>query len=145
MDHRDALGPLMGRASHMARERMDARMSRFDMTPAQTHVLLYLYHHTGKVPQCEVIEHLKVKPSTAGGILDRMEEKGLVERSVDGRDARKKFVTLTEKGGTLQEQLKQVFLDAEQMLTSDFTPEEREMLLSLLRRVIQNMEEDRNA
>ena len=37
-----ALGPLLDHAAHLARERMDARMSRYDMPPAQTHTLLYL-------------------------------------------------------------------------------------------------------
>lgn len=27
------LGPLLGHAAHLARERMDARLSRYDMTP----------------------------------------------------------------------------------------------------------------
>ena len=72
-----ALGPLLGHAAHLARERMDARMSRYDMTPAQTHTLLYLCDQGGSVPQREVVEHLRVKPSTVNGILDRMEEKGL--------------------------------------------------------------------
>ena len=66
------LGPLLGRAAHLTRERMDARLAQFDVTPAQTHVLLYLHDHGGKAPQREVVEHLKVKPSTVNGILDRM-------------------------------------------------------------------------
>ena len=70
-----SLGPLLGHAAHLARERMDARLSRYDMTPAQTHTLLYLCGHGDSVPQREVVEHLRVKPSTANGILDRMEEK----------------------------------------------------------------------
>ena len=52
-----ALGPLLGHAAHLARERMDARMSRYNMTPAQTHTLLYLCDQGGSVPQREVVEH----------------------------------------------------------------------------------------
>ena len=144
MDHRNAFGPLLNRAAHLARERMDARMSRFDMTPAQTHVLLYLHHHGGQLPQCEVIEHLKVKPSTAGGILDRMEEKELVERSISESDARKKYVTLTEKGRQCHEQMKGLFLEAEEMLVRGLSEEEQTTLRALLLKTIENMEEDRN-
>jgi hypothetical protein len=61
---------------------MEARLSRYEVTPAQSHVLLYLFSHGGQAPQCEVTEYLKVKPSTANGILDRMAEKELVVRSV---------------------------------------------------------------
>ena len=59
---------------------MEARLSRYGVTPVQTHVLLYLFRHDGQAPQCQVTEFLKVKPSTANGILDRMVEKGLVDR-----------------------------------------------------------------
>ena len=70
----DFLGPLLGHATHLARERMDARLSRYDMTPSQTHTLLYLSSHGYTAPQRDVVEHLRVRPSTANGILDRMEE-----------------------------------------------------------------------
>ena len=72
------IGPLLGHAAHLARERMDARLSRYDMTPSQTHTLLYLSSHGYTAPQRDVVEHLRVRPSTANGILDRMEEKGLI-------------------------------------------------------------------
>ena len=89
MEYPKALGPMLGRCAHLTRERMDARLAGCDVTPAQTHTLLYLHRHGGQAPQCAVTEFLKVKPSTANGILDRMEEKGLVTRSVSGSDARR--------------------------------------------------------
>ena len=96
----DFLGPLLGHATHLARERMDARLSRYDMTPSQTHTLLYLSSHGYTAPQRDVVEHLRVRPSTANGILDRMEEKGLIRRTADENDQRQKQVTATEKGLT---------------------------------------------
>ena len=97
----DFLGPLLGHATHLARERMDARLSRYDMTPSQTHTLLYLSSHGYTAPQRDVVEHLRVRPSTANGILDRMEEKGLIRRTADENDQRQKQVTVTEKGREL--------------------------------------------
>lgn len=143
MEHPQVLGPMLGRSAHLARERMDARLSQYDMTPAQTHTLLYLYRHNGVSPQCEVIQHLKVKPSTANGILDRMEEKELVARSVSDSDARQKLITLTEKGAKLQMQLHQAFEETELLMMKGLSPEEREFFFACLERVIQNLEEDR--
>ena len=138
-----ALGPLLGRCAHLARERMDARMSRFGMTPAQTHVLLHLHQSGGQLPQRELLDSLKVKPSTVNGILDRMEEKGLVERTVSGTDARQRLVALTLAGRKREEQVKQAFLEAEALIVRGLTKEETDTLRSLLERVIQNLEEDR--
>lgn len=140
----NALGPMLGRCAHLARERMDARMSRFGMTPAQTHVLRYLRQNGGQMPQRELLENLKVKPSTVNGILDRMEEKGLVERSVSGTDARQRVVALTPAGLEREAQAKQSFLEAEALIARGLTEEETETLRGLLERVIHNLEEDRN-
>lgn len=140
----NALGPMLGRCAHLARERMDARMSRFGMTPAQTHVLRYLRQNGGQMPQRELLENLKVKPSTVNGILDRMEEKGLVERSVSGTDARQRVVALTPAGLEREAEAKQSFLEAEALIARGLTEEETETLRTLLERVIHNLEEDRN-
>lgn len=144
MEYPKALGPMLGRCAHLTRERMDARLSGCDVTPAQTHTLLYLHRHGGQAPQCAVTEFLKVKPSTANGILDRMEEKGLVTRSVSGSDARRRLITLTEKGKEQQERFQRIFVDTENVVVRGFTPEEKALLLSLLERAIQNLEEDRS-
>ena len=143
MEYPKALGPMLGCCAHLARERMDARMSRFGMTPAQTHVLLHLHQSGGQLPQRELLDSLKVKPSTVNGILDRMEEKGLVERTVSGTDARQRLVALTLAGRKREEQVKQAFLEAEALIVRGLTKEETDTLRSLLERVIQKLEEDR--
>ena len=129
----DFLGPLLGHATHLARERMDARLSRYDMTPSQTHTLLYLSSH----------EHLRVRPSTANGILDRMEEKGLIRRTADENDQRQKQVTATEKGRELNSLVQAAFQEAEAVMVKGLRLEETEALRLLLYRVIENLEEDR--
>lgn len=144
MDHPNALGPMLGCCAHLTRERMDARLSDWDITPAQTHVLLYLHHHGGQAPQCVVTEFLKVKPSTANGILNRMEEKGLVVRSVSGSDARQRLITITEKGREQQSRFQQIHLDVEDVIVRGFSPEEALQFRVLLERAIQNLEEDRS-
>ncbi|WP_297301207.1 MarR family transcriptional regulator [uncultured Oscillibacter sp.] len=136
------LGPALGWAAKLSKANMDARVSRYDVTPAQTHVLLYLQQHGGRVPQHELAEFLRVKPSTVNGVLDRMEEKGLVRRSVSGSDARRRLITLTEKGAEQQALFQQSFLDVEEAMVRGFTQKERETLCALLDRVIQNLKEE---
>ena len=143
MHDQKPLGPMLGQCAHLARERMDARMSRFGMTPSQTHVLLYLRRQGGQVSQGELTTHMRVKPSTVNGILDRLEEKGLVERTVSGTDARQRLVTLTSSGVERESQTKQCFQDAEALIARGMTTEETETLRRLLELVIHNLEEDR--
>ena len=136
------LGPALSWAAKLSKANMDARVSRYDVTPAQTHVLLYLQQHGGRVPQHELAEFLRVKPSTVNGVLDRMEEKGLVRRSVSGRDARRRFITLTEKGEEQHALFQRCFLETEEAMVRGFSQEERETLCALLDRVIQNLKEE---
>ena len=137
------LGPLLGYCSHLARERMDARLAQYDVTPAQIHVLHYLYHHDNQAPQCDVTAHLKVKPSTANGILNRMEEKGLLRRTISETDARRRLITLTEKGKEQQETFHSIFVESEILMVAGLGEEEIEQLHALLHRVMTNVEEDR--
>lgn len=144
MDSKDkGLAPLLGHVSQLAKACMDDRVSRFGVTPVQAHVLLYLNCKGGQVPQNELTGLRRVKPSTMNGVLDRLEEKGLVRRSVSGRDARRRLVTLTPKGAEQQALFQQSFLDVEQAMVQGFSPEEQSLLLALLERIISNLEEDR--
>lgn len=143
MYQNNAMGPMLGRCANLVRERLDVRLSQYDVTPAQTHALMYLYRHGGQAPQCEVTAFLRVKPSTANGILDRMEEKGLLMRSVSGADARRRLITLTDKGLQQQTLFQRSFQDAEELMVRGMTPGEVELLRDLLGRVIRNLEEDR--
>ena len=140
MDETRFFGVMLGHCAHLARERMRGRMSRYDMTPAQNHVLLYLADH-GPTPQSVVTGFMRVTAPTANGIIDRMEEKELLVRSVDARDARRRLLELTDKGRGLVEELKTCFLEAEEALVGDLTEGEQAQLRALLARVMKNLEE----
>ena len=75
----------------------------------------------------------------------RLGAEGLGRRSVNGEDARRRLITLTEKGAEQQALFEQSFLDTEEAMVRGFSQEEREALLSLLNRVIQNLKEDSEA
>lgn len=143
MEHLHAFGPTLGRCAHLSKERMDARLSGRDITPAQTRVLLYLHGHDGQAPQCEVTRFLRVKPSTANGILDRLEERGFVTRSVSGSDARRRLITLTDRGREQKEAFQRIYMDVENTILRGFSQEEVQLCRSFLERIIHNLEEDR--
>ena len=119
-------------------------LRRYDVSPIQCRTLTFLSEQPGDVPQKTLQEYLRVKPSTVNGILDRLEEKGLVERSVSGTDARQRVVTLTPAGVEREAQVEKSFLEAEALIARGLTEEETDTLRGLLERVIHNLEEDRN-
>ena len=73
------------------------------------------------------------------GLIDRLEEKGMVSRQVDGNDRRYRYIRLTDMGRQYLNQSKQ---DAEAMdsaLVRNFTQEEVAVLKSLLDKVYENI------
>ena len=76
-------------------------------------------------------------------LRDRLEEKGMVTRSVSGRDARRRLIALTEKGREQLEVFRRQFGEVESLMVRGLSQEEVGALRSLLARVIQNLEEDR--
>ena len=76
------------------------------------------------------------------GILDRMEEKGLVLRTVSDTDARRRLITLTDKGRERQARFVESFLASEEAMVRGFSAEERETLLRLLDRIVENLKEE---
>lgn len=68
-----------------------------DLTLNQLRVLFQL-HYRGDRSMGEVSSRLQVSDSTATGVVDRLVERGLVERVNDAEDRRKVLVRLSEQG-----------------------------------------------
>lgn len=143
MEKDRSLGQALGCAAHLFRERADARMAGCGVTTLQAHVILYLSCCGGSLSQLELGRHLRVKPSTVNGIVDRMVERGLVERSADASDARRRRVALTQGGLMQLERCRQELLETERLMEKNLSPDELAQLHGLLGRVIQILEEDR--
>ena len=139
----ELIGPLLGYCNHRAYQRMEQKLRRYGVTPIQCRSLTYLHRQPGPVTQKQLQQHLAVKPSTVNGILDRMEEKGIIRRTADKNDQRQKRVSATEKGRELKALVQNAFQDAEAAMARGLRPDEVEALRSLLGRVIENLEEDR--
>jgi DNA-binding MarR family transcriptional regulator len=79
------------------------RLVRSGVSMTQMHVMWLLEHH-GALPMSRLADLLDVSFSNATGIVDRMEERGLVERVRVPDDRRVVLVRITAKGiGTLEE------------------------------------------
>ena len=143
MRENPTIGFLLTYCAHLMRERIDARMQRYDVTPTQNHALAFLARCNGPVTQQALCEHLRVRPPTVNGLVDRLVEKGLVSRTVSGSDARCRLLAITDRGRELCAQCGTALCGAETMLFKDFSPEELEAFRLDLTRIIRNLEEDR--
>ncbi len=143
--HKDdiPMGALLGRNAHLSRAIIEDHLQTQDMTLSQTHILMKLHKAGGQVAQSRLTEHLHVKPSTVNGLVERMEERGLVTRATDPNDGRQRLITLTEQGQRVHRELKAGLDAGETRLVACFTPEEHQTLRALLMRMAQHLEQEK--
>jgi DNA-binding MarR family transcriptional regulator len=82
-----SLGFLLADVSRLVRRRFDARARALGLTRAQWRVLAQLRRREG-INQASLAEILEIEPITLGRHIDRLVEKGFVERRADPSDRR---------------------------------------------------------
>ncbi len=111
-------------------------LQALNLTMQQNRVLIQLAHaaeHTLSLKALE--EHFGAAQSTVAGLVSRLEKKGLIEALSDPADRRIKLVRLTEEGVRLNALSRQKVVDSEERLTSLLSEEEKEQLLTCLKKV----------
>ncbi len=74
--------------------------------------------------------------ATIGGLVERMEAKGLVRRSTGRDDRRVRRLRLTAQGSALLEKLRPRLVRVSERMLEPLAPHERQQLLDLLERVL---------
>lgn len=85
---------------------------------------------------CKVIGMDKASVSRT---FKSMQERGLITMGLDEQDGRLRVATITSAGRQIHDQLLGIALDRDRALMSALTPDERVQLLSLLRRLHDNL------
>ena len=86
----------------LMRQHLDEVTASFELTPQQALTLRFL---GDPAPMGDLASHLHCDASNVTGIADRLEERGLVERTPDPDDRRVKRLVLTDAGRELRDEL----------------------------------------
>lgn len=85
----------------------NADFDALGITSSQASVMLFLFKNRRKeITQQNIQASLMLSHPTITGLMQRLESKGFIKRTSDPKDARCKFVTLTEKGCDIERRLK---------------------------------------
>lgn len=107
-----------------------------DLTFAQVSALLAIRDFPEqKISLKELEKILHVAQSTTAGIINRLEQKGLVTGFGDSSDKRIKLVQMTTLGEAYCREAEQNMKEAEESLLSGLTETERSIFNSLLQKV----------
>ena len=114
-------------------------LSKYDLTRSQCDIIIYLIRSEGLVTQRMIEKALHVSNPTVTGLLNRLEAKGFLERKVSEKDARFKYIVLTEKARKVDKEILSKLEENERELFSFLTDEECEELRILLRKIDINL------
>lgn len=119
----------------ISNKKLQDDLEKLDLTPPQFYVLATI-GYAGGLPFGEIGEKMMVTVSNLTGIVDRLEEKGLVARERDAHDRRVIRVRLTEKGSKLYKNTIPLFEKSISQFFSPLDKSQQKELSSLLRKLI---------
>ncbi|ABI67617.1 MarR family winged helix-turn-helix transcriptional regulator [Syntrophomonas wolfei] len=134
MELDQCLNFVLTKAQQSVHQLFKAELIPHGVTPGQYSVLKCLWKDNGQTVK-QLAEHLYLDSSTVTGILDRMEQKGLIKKTADPKDRRALQVLLTEKGQALEEPLSQAILNANKKALQEMNDKEYESLKELLHKL----------
>ena len=138
--HGEDIGFLTHRAARLLRQRMNSAVAEIGLTAPQAAVLLALSGSEGPTPSI-LAEALGIDRPTMTGLIGRLERDGWVQLLSHPTDGRARIITPTEKTllalSDIAEASRSVSADALEGLTES----ERELLLELLARVGDTLED----
>ncbi|UIX29731.1 MarR family winged helix-turn-helix transcriptional regulator [Streptomyces sp. GQFP] len=125
---------ILGRAADRGRALVAAALAREGLKMWH-HVVLSAVAELGPVAQAELVRGVGLDAKDMVGVLNDLQDAGLVVRAPDPHDRRKNAVTLTADGRRLLARCERAARRANDELLAPLTVVERELLTSLLTRV----------
>lgn len=109
----------------------------FGLTLAQFNVLILLKRQSvnGRINQTTLGKMMLVNRSNITGLVDRMEESGLVRRTDDPEDRRVHYVEMTDEGSRVLEKAHKVYYSRIEEIMSVLPENDRKLLSSMLESV----------
>jgi DNA-binding MarR family transcriptional regulator len=126
---------LVGRASLQAQRLIQERLAGHELRKQHYGVLASLADR-GPASQGPLADRLCLDRSDLVTFLDELEARGLVERTADPTDRRRKIVELTPAGERLLAGLDELVFAADEELLAGLSADERTTLVRLLQRIL---------
>ncbi len=104
-----------------------------DVTPVQFAAMSAILETPG-MDQASVAAQIAYDRATIGGVIDRLEQKGWLSRSVSPKDRRSRVVALTEEGRAMLDRILPVVRSLQADILPGLSDEERGIFLALARK-----------
>lgn len=112
-----------------------AQAEGIDLTQVQFAALETLSAHPG-LDQAQLAQMIAYDRATIGGVVDRLERKGLLRREVNPQDRRARILHITPEGQEIIDALRPAVVAVQDEILQGLSPDERELVLSAMRRAL---------
>lgn len=130
----NSVGFLLAKAYQRACAIYKEQFEKYELTPQQFGLLRFLWEEDG-ITQVELSNRSQIDRTTIGGLIDRLEQSGLLQRLPHPDDRRAYRISLSEKGKKLEEELTPLAEALHQKILAPLTAEEIEALTLILHKL----------
>lgn len=114
---------------------MQTQAAGFDMTSVQFAALDVVARQPG-IDQASLASAISFDRATIGGVIDRLERKGLVQRTVSPDDRRARLLRLTPEGDRQLDALRPVVTALQDAILAPLSADERDAFKRLTRKAL---------
>jgi DNA-binding MarR family transcriptional regulator len=107
----------------------------YGITPVQCAAMM-MVNRSADIDQRTLARCIGFDTSTIAGVIDRLEARGLLRRSLSALDARLRLITLTDQGRALLECVMPSVLRAQDRMLEPLAEAERADFMRMLRRLV---------
>ena len=129
--------------SRMVKRRLNVTLQGLGITAIQSRVIFYILDHCrqGPVFQRDIEQAFSLSRSTATGILQQLEKKGILRRESVASDARLKSLVPTAKAAELDAEVRAGLRQTEEVLTCGLSAGQVQLLRETLAAMAHNLEQ----
>jgi DNA-binding MarR family transcriptional regulator len=128
-------GHLIRRLNQIAVGIFMLEMEPLGLTPIQFAALQAIYQHP-KLDQKRLANFIGLDTSTTGGVIDRLELRGLVDRHTSELDRRVRLLELTNEGKTILNSATPFMLKAQERILAPLSNHDQKTFMKLLNRMV---------
>jgi DNA-binding MarR family transcriptional regulator len=128
-------GHLVRRVQQISSAIFSEEMAEFELTSVQFIALVAVADNDG-LDATRLAESIDFDKATIGGVIDRLERKGLIERKVSARDKRVKELAATPAGRALITVSFARVETVQERLLAPLSPKDRTLLMQLLQQIV---------
>lgn len=131
-----SIGFLLAKAYQRACALYKEKFGNYELTPQQFGLLRFLWEEDG-ITQVELSTRSQIDRTTIGGLIDRLEQSGLLERLPHPEDRRAYRISLTQAGRALEAELTPLTVELNRAILEPLSPAEVKTLLTILQKLKQ--------